>query len=144
MAFLDELRWDAHGLVPVILQDEATHEVLMLGWANREALQKTIETREAHFWSRSRGKLWKKGETSGHVQRVKELRVDCDGDAVLAVIDRGGPACHEGYRSCFFRRLEPLALDGKLGAVGPREFDPRQVYGPSKARPDPGGGHPSQ
>lgn len=129
MAILDELKWDSQGLIPMILQDASTREVLMVAWANREALAKTIETREAHFYSRSRKKIWKKGESSGHVQRVRELMVDCDADVVLALVDCGGAACHEGYNSCFFRRLEPLSLDGELRPVGPRVFDPEAVYG---------------
>ncbi len=129
MPFIDRIKWNPHGLAPMVLQDEKTREVLMVGWVNEEALAKTIETKTAHFWSRSRKKLWKKGETSGHVQVVKELRLDCDADVILAVVEPKGPACHEGYRSCFFRKLEPLAAEGDLVVTGEREFDPRDVYG---------------
>jgi phosphoribosyl-ATP pyrophosphohydrolase/phosphoribosyl-AMP cyclohydrolase len=97
----DSIAFDAAGLVPVIVQDYASGDVLMLGWANAEALARTAETSLAHFWSRSRGALWKKGETSGHTMRVREVRADCDRDALLMIVDPEGPACHEGTRSCF-------------------------------------------
>ncbi len=113
----------------MVLQDEASREVLMVGWVNAEALAKTLETGVSHFWSRSRKKLWKKGESSGHVQVVKELRLDCDADAILALVESKGPACHEGYRSCFFRKLEPLSPDGEPVTFAEREFDPDEVYG---------------
>jgi phosphoribosyl-AMP cyclohydrolase / phosphoribosyl-ATP pyrophosphohydrolase len=103
MDWLDELRFDSTGLLPVVAQDHSTSEVLMLAYANREALQRTVETGLAHYFSRSRGALWQKGETSGHVQRVEEVRVDCDGDAVLYRVRQEGPACHTLERSCFFR-----------------------------------------
>lgn len=129
MPLMDEIKWDASGLVPMILQDERTRDVLMVGWVNEGALRATIETREAHFWSRSRKKLWKKGESSGHVQILKELWFDCDLDTIVAIVEPKGAACHEGYRTCFFRRLEPLSLDGTLSVRGEREFDPCDVYG---------------
>ena len=129
MSLLDHIKWNPNGLAPMILQDETSREVLMLGWVNTEALAKTIETKTAHFWSRSRKKLWKKGESSGHVQIVKELRLDCDADVILAMVESRGPACHKGYRSCFFRRLEPLGPDGELVTLAEREFDPGEVYG---------------
>lgn len=129
MALLDHIKWNPDGLAPMILQDEGSREVLMVGWVNAEALAKTIETKHAHFWSRSREKLWKKGETSGHVQVVKELRLDCDADVILALVESKGPACHEGYRSCFFRTLEPLGADGELVVRSEREFNPSEVYG---------------
>ena len=100
-ADLDVLRFDERGLVPVIAQDALRGEVLMLAWANREALERSLESRELTFWSRSRGRLWKKGETSGNVLRVVSLHADCDGDAVLARVEPFGPACHTGDRSCF-------------------------------------------
>ena len=103
---LAEVAFDARGLVPAIAQDARTREVLMLAWMNREALEKTLATGYAHYWSRSRGKLWKKGGTSGHVQRVVELRLDCDGDAILLLVEQTGPACHTNRRSCFYRRAE--------------------------------------
>jgi phosphoribosyl-AMP cyclohydrolase len=102
---LDDLRFDERGLVPVIAQDADTGAVLMLAWANREALARTITEGRMVYWSRSRGKLWRKGETSGHAQHWEDLRVDCDADAVLARVHQAGPACHTGARSCFFQRL---------------------------------------
>ena len=100
-----EVKFDDHGLVPVIAQDAGTGEVLTLAYANEEALRLTVETEEVHFFSRSRGKLWRKGEESGHVLKLRQLRVDCDGDAVVALVEPGGPACHTGERSCFYREL---------------------------------------
>lgn len=102
----ERLKFDENGLIPVIAQDVKTREILMLAYANREAIEKTIRTGFAHYWSRSRKKLWMKGETSGNVQRVVEIRVDCDGDTLLYVVEQVGNACHTGNRSCFFRRLE--------------------------------------
>jgi len=103
---LESLKFDERGLIPVIAQDVETKEVLMLAYANREAVLKTIESGYAHYWSRSRRKLWKKGETSGNLQEVVEIRVDCDGDALLYIVRQHGNACHTGNYSCFFRRLE--------------------------------------
>ena len=100
---LDEISFDERGLVPVIVQDEATGEVLMLAWANAKALELTQETGEMHFFSRSRGQIWRKGETSGATMAVKQLRYDCDGDALLAIVLPAGPACHAGERTCFYR-----------------------------------------
>ena len=102
---LGEVRYDANGLVPVVAQDATTNEVLTLAYANREAVEKTLGTGEAHFYSRSRGELWRKGETSGNTQRVVEVRLDCDGDALLYRVDPAGPACHTGERTCFFTSL---------------------------------------
>lgn len=114
------------GLIPVIIQEATTNEVLMLGYTNREAWEKTLETGKATFWSRSRDKLWIKGETSGHVQEVKEIYLDCDGDTLLLkVVQVGGAACHTGHRSCFHHRYEK----GHWNAVGERVFDPKEVYG---------------
>jgi phosphoribosyl-ATP pyrophosphohydrolase/phosphoribosyl-AMP cyclohydrolase len=110
MSWIDELKFDERGLLPVVAQDAGTGEVLMLAWADREALRLTRETGRAHYWSRSRRALWQKGETSGHVQRVVELRADCDGDAVLYRVEQTGPACHTGEASCFFRRVEEERL----------------------------------
>lgn len=113
------------GLVPAIAQDFATGQVLMLAWMNREAFDETVRTGRACYWSRSRGKLWRKGEESGHVQEVKEISLDCDSDTILLKVHQlGGAACHEGYASCFFRKLE----NGELVTVGERLFDPKQVY----------------
>ncbi len=125
-AWLDEVRWNADGLVAAIAQDATTGKVLTLAWMNREALELTARASEAHYWSRSRGKLWRKGESSGHVQRVREIRLDCDGDAiVLAVEQVGGIACHTGHERCFFRRLQ----DGAWHDVEPVLKDPKAIYG---------------
>ncbi len=101
----DEINWDSNGLAPAIVQDEKTRQVLMLAYMNAEALEKTRETGLAHFWSRSRKQLWKKGETSGNIQRVRSIKYDCDGDAILLLVDPAGPACHTGEVSCFYRAL---------------------------------------
>ena len=106
-AWLDSVKWSADGLVPAIAQEAGSGKVLTLAWMNREALARTAASGEAHYWSRSRRALWRKGETSGHVQRVREVRLDCDADTiVLSVESAGGIACHTGRRRCFFRRLE--------------------------------------
>ena len=105
--WLDAVKWDDRGLVAAIAQDLTSNEVLMLAWMNRESLQRTLATGDAHYWSRSRQALWKKGETSGHIQHVKELRLDCDGDAILMKVEQvGGVACHTGRRRCFFNLLD--------------------------------------
>ncbi len=101
------LRWDERGLVPVIVQDARTHVVLMLAYMNEEALRRTLATGETWFWSRSRQTLWHKGATSGNIQHVVEIRVDCDGDTLLVLVDPAGPACHTGNYSCFYRELAP-------------------------------------
>jgi phosphoribosyl-AMP cyclohydrolase len=114
------------GLIPVIIQDASTNEVLMLGYMNRESWKKTLETKKASFWSRSHKKIWVKGETSGHFQKIKKIYLDCDGDTLLLKVDQiGGAACHTGFRSCFHRRLEK----GKWKVFGKRIFDPKEVYG---------------
>ena len=106
-AGIDEVAWNADGLVPAVAQDAASGEVLMVAWMTREALARTVATGEATYWSRSRGALWRKGETSGHTQKVVEVRLDCDGDTVLLRVESaGGVACHTGRRRCFFRLLE--------------------------------------
>ena len=106
-SWIDAVAWNADGLVPAVAQDAASGEVLMVAWMNREALERTVATGEAHYWSRSRRALWRKGETSGHVQRVRDVRLDCDGDTVLIAVESvGGIACHTGRRRCFFNRLE--------------------------------------
>ncbi len=99
------VKYDAQGLVPVVAQDATTGEVLMVAYMNAEAVQRTADSGDAWYWSRSRGRLWRKGEESGHRQRVREMRVDCDNDALLLVVDQNGPACHTGHRSCFYRDL---------------------------------------
>jgi phosphoribosyl-AMP cyclohydrolase len=122
----------ANGLVPAIVQDHRSGEVLMLGFMNEEALAETRRTREVVFYSRSRKRLWKKGESSGHVLKVCEVLVDCDVDALLVRVEPIGPgACHEGYRSCFFRRMED---DGTATVIAERTFAPEQVYGQEKKR----------
>jgi phosphoribosyl-AMP cyclohydrolase len=123
---LDKLKFDANGLVPIIVQDHANGEVLMMAYMNREAIEKTIATGKVHTYSRSRGRLALKGETSGHFQLVKEVRTDCDRDVVLFKVEQIVAACHEGYRSCFFRRYEPGAADWKT--VESKAFDPDRVY----------------
>jgi phosphoribosyl-AMP cyclohydrolase len=129
MSWLDEVPWNEHDLVAVVAQDFSSGRVLTLAWMNREALQKTAETREAVYWSRSRKKLWRKGEQSGHVQRVRELRLDCDSDAILLQIEQeGGIACHTGRESCFFRRLD----DGKWVTTDAVLKDPAAMYGKKK------------
>jgi len=110
MSWIDQVKLDDRGLVPVVAQDARTGEVLMLAWANAEALRRTLDTGRATYWSRSRAALWTKGETSGNAQQVEEVRVDCDGDAVLYRVRQSGPACHTGERSCFFRAVEGDAL----------------------------------
>jgi phosphoribosyl-AMP cyclohydrolase len=123
--WLDEVAWDAQGLVPAIAQDGATGEVLMFAWMNREALAMTADSGHAVYWSRSRGRLWHKGEESGHTQKVLELRVDCDKDVVLLKIEQvGGIACHTGRRSCFFNRLESSGWQD----VEPVLKDPKEIY----------------
>ncbi len=118
---------DANGLLPAIVQDAQSGEVLMLAYINKLAWEKTLETGKAHYWSRSRGKLWLKGETSGHVQLIKEILVDCDQDTVVYKVEQlGGAACHTGYRSCFYRRVDG---DGLTVCEQERIFDPATVYG---------------
>ena len=107
MSWLDKINWDANGLVPVIAQEFGTGKVLMFAWMNREALLLTDDTKQAVYWSRSRNKLWRKGEESGHTQRVHEIRVDCDEDVILLMVEQiGGIACHTGRHNCFFKKLE--------------------------------------
>jgi len=124
-AWLDDVVWDEAGLVPAIAQDAVSGEVLMFAWMNREALAKTLELREAVYWSRSRRKLWHKGEESGHSQKVIEIRTDCDKDVILLRIEQtGGIACHTGRRSCFFNQLEA----GQWRDVEPVLKDPKEIY----------------
>ncbi len=114
-----------NGLVPVIAQDYATGDVLMMAYMNKEAWDKTLETGKVHYWSRSRNTLWLKGESSGHVQLLKEAYVDCDQDTILVKVEQlGGAACHKGYRSCFFRRV----VDGGLEVIEKQVFDPEEIY----------------
>ena len=125
MNWLEEIRFDGSGLVPVIAQDAASGRVLMVAWANAGALAETVATGQAVYFSRSRGRLWRKGEESGHRQRVQEVRLDCDGDVVLYRVEQaGGIACHTGRESCFFRLLS----DGQWQAVDPVLKDPELIY----------------
>lgn len=113
-----EINWDANGLVPAIVQDEKTGQVLMLAYMNAESLATTIESGCATFWSRRRRQLWMKGETSGHIQRVREIKYDCDGDSILLLVDPEGPACHTGEVSCFYRSLGTVKAKGPGGEEG--------------------------
>jgi phosphoribosyl-AMP cyclohydrolase len=129
MTWIDEVPWNEHDLVAVVTQDFSSGKVLTVAWMNREALQKTVETKQAVYWSRSRKKLWRKGEASGHTQNVREVRLDCDSDAILLKVDQqGGIACHTGHESCFFRRLD----DGKWVSIDPVLKDPAAIYGKKK------------
>ena len=124
--WLDEVPWNEHGLVAAIAQDATSGKVLTLAWMNRAALEQTVERGEAVYWSRSRNKLWRKGEESGHVQKVRELRLDCDADAVLLQVEQaGGIACHTGHERCFFRKLE----NGRWVETEPVLKDPKAIYG---------------
>lgn len=129
-AFLQTLAWNADGLVPAIVQDVETDEVLMMAWMDRSALLKTVETGQTHFYSRSRRKHWHKGETSGHVQIVDSIFIDCDADVILIKARQQGGACHEGYHNCFFRRVDD---EGGLKVIGQRVFDSQSVYGVPQA-----------
>lgn len=123
--WLDRVKWTPDGLVPAVAQDANGGRVLTLAWMNREALARTAETGEAHYWSRSRGKLWHKGEESGHVQRVRSIRLDCDADVILLEVEQvGGIACHTGRHSCFFQRLD----GDRWMATDPVLKDPRDIY----------------
>ncbi len=124
MALFQQLKFDSNNLITAIIQDYETNEVLMIGYMNPEAVQKTIEKKKVCFYSRSRKKLWVKGETSGHIQIVKEIRYDCDGDALLIKVEQKGGACHLGYKSCFFTKYE----SGKAIIDKEKVFDPNKVY----------------
>jgi phosphoribosyl-AMP cyclohydrolase len=125
MSFLDEVPWDAQGLITAVTQDATSGRVLLVAWMNREALQETVTRGEAVYWSRSRNRLWRKGEESGHVQKLLELRLDCDADALLLKVRQvGGIACHTGRESCFFRKLE----DGRWVTTDPVLKDPSLIY----------------
>jgi phosphoribosyl-AMP cyclohydrolase len=126
--FLALLKWTADGLVPAIVQDSATGDVLMMAWMDADAIRQTLATGQTHFYSRSRKSSWHKGETSGHVQHVESIHVDCDADVLLVGVRQVGGACHEGYRSCFFRRLDE---QGRLEVVAEPVFEAGRVYGAS-------------
>ena len=123
--FLKNLKLDDKGLITAVIQDAANNEVLMVGYMNAEALKRTVETGKVTFWSRSRQQYWVKGESSGHTQNVKEIFFDCDIDCLLIKVEQKGGACHEGYRTCFFRRLNK---DGSSEVVLKKVFDPNKVY----------------
>jgi phosphoribosyl-AMP cyclohydrolase len=125
---LDKCKFDDKGLLTAIAQDRASGQVLMVAFMNREALEQTLERGVACYWSRSRGEIWVKGETSGHLQKIKELYFDCDLDAIVMLVEQEGGACHKGYRSCFYRRVN---AQGKLEVVGEKVFDEEEVYGNS-------------
>ena len=123
--WLDEVPWNEHDLVAVVTQDYASGKILTVAWMNREALQQTAEKKEAVYYSRSRKRLWRKGEESGYIQKVREIRIDCDADAVLLKVEQvGGIACHTGHESCFFRKLE----NGKWVETDPLLKDPELIY----------------
>ena len=126
MRGLDQLKYDANGLIPAIIQDAETGEVLMMAWMNQASLADSIRTGKTHFWSRSRQKYWMKGESSGHTQDIESIYIDCDADTILIKAKQHGAACHEGFKNCFFRKLED---DGEWKQISERLFDPEQIYG---------------
>ena len=122
---LNTLKFDSNGLIPAIIQDHKTQQILMMAWMNKESLDKTLATGKTHFFSRSRNKLWLKGETSGHLQHVRSIATDCDGDVLLVKVAQVGAACHDGYYSCFYRQYqagEPWKV------IGRKVFEPERVY----------------
>lgn len=127
MSFYDKLKFNSDGLIPAIVQEQSTGRVLMMAWMNRASLDKTIATGKTHFWSRSRQKFWMKGEESGHTQTVRDLGFDCDGDTLLVQVEQIGAACHEGYKSCFFRSVEGNGANFKTTEA--RLEAPEQIYG---------------
>lgn len=131
--WLNDIRWNDDGLVPAIAQDAKTGDILMMAWMNAESLRLTAEEGQAVYWSRSRGKLWRKGETSGHQQVVSEIRMDCDEDVILLKVEqKGGMACHTGRHSCFYRKLE----SGQWQSVDPVLKDPEEIYGQTHGKSD--------
>ena len=127
MSFYDQLKFNPDGLIPAIIQERSTGRVLMMAWMNRASIEKTLATGKTHFWSRSRQKFWMKGESSGHTQTVKEIAFDCDGDTLLIKVEQIGAACHEGYKSCFFRAVENEGRTFKV--TEPRLQTPEEIYG---------------
>jgi len=127
MNWYDQLKFNSDGLIPAIVQEQSTRRVLMMAWMNRASIEKTIATGKTHFWSRSRQKFWMKGETSGHVQTVKDVAFDCDGDTLLIQVEQTGAACHEGYKSCLFRSI---GTEGeRIDVTEERLETPDQIYG---------------
>lgn len=127
--WLEQIKWDEKGLIPVIAQDAATGIILMFAWMNREALLKTVQKGEAVYWSRSRNRLWHKGEESGHTQKIVEMRIDCDEDVLLLRVQQtGGIACHTGRQSCFFRQFKGDSATGEWLAVDPVLKNPQDIY----------------
>ena len=127
MNIYDQLKFNADGLVPAIIQEQSTGRVLMMAWMNRASLEKTIETGRTHFWSRSREKFWMKGESSGHTQTVHDIAFDCDGDTLLIQVEQIGSACHKGYKSCFFRSAQDKGANFKI--TEPQLETPEEIYG---------------
>jgi phosphoribosyl-AMP cyclohydrolase len=127
MTILDNLKFNADGLIPAIIQEQATGRVLMMAWMNKEAIQRSLEEGKTVFWSRSRQKYWIKGESSGHVQKIKDIAFDCDGDTLLIQVDQTGAACHEGYKSCFFRSIKEKGRSSVV--TEPQLVKPEEVYG---------------
>lgn len=136
LPLLSSIKWTPDGLVPAVVQDAETHEVLMMAWMDEHAIRKTLETGQTHFYSRSRRMSWHKGATSGHIQHVESILVDCDADVLLIKARQVGGACHEGYRSCFYRRVDG---EGRLEVVASPVFEPGGVYGASAFPERPGG-----
>ena len=127
MSFYDQLKFTQDGLIPAIIQEQSTGRVLMMAWMNRASLEQTLATGKTHFWSRSRQKFWMKGESSGHTQQVRDVAFDCDGDTLLIQVDQVGAACHEGYKSCFFRSVTEQG--GGVKTTEPQLETPEQIYG---------------
>ncbi len=124
---IDQLKFNSDGLIPAIIQDQTSGRVLMMAWMNQASLEKTLATGKTHFWSRSRQKFWMKGESSGHTQAVQNVSLDCDGDTLLIQVSQVGAACHEGYRSCFFRSATDQGQSTRITET--RLVDPTQIYG---------------
>lgn len=125
MSFIDGLKFNEQGLIPAIVQEEGSGRVLMMAWMNADSIRSTLETGKTHFWSRSRQKYWMKGESSGNTQQVKDVAYDCDGDTLLIQVEQIGAACHEGYKSCFFRSVK----EGEGEITEERLIDPEEMYG---------------
>jgi phosphoribosyl-AMP cyclohydrolase len=127
MSFLEHLKFNADGLIPAIIQEQSTGRVLMMAWMNKESIQRSLEQGKTVFWSRSRQKFWIKGESSGHVQVIKDVAFDCDGDTLLIQVEQTGAACHEGYKSCFFRSAQEQG--NSFSITEPQLIKPEEIYG---------------